>query len=112
VNELWATVWRVLRDPRISASVVLGFSALGGLVLIVAGYWGTADLRLVVYQFPFLVSGGIGGIGLLGLSLSLLSVHFDRVASIEERRELAQLQRATMRLVRDLEQRRRQPSGD
>ena len=106
MNELWATLWRVLRDPRVSTVLVLAVSVLCGLVLIVAGYWGTADLALVVYQLPYVLSGGFAGIAIVGVALALLSIHFDRAEGAEERRDLAEVRRDTMRLARRLSQSR------
>ena len=107
MNELWSALFRILRDPRISATLILGLWVASGLALICAAYWGTADRALVVFQLPYVVSGGLGGIALVGLGLALLSVHVDRVASIEERQRLADVHRRTMRLARALAERQR-----
>ena len=106
MNDLWATLWQVVRDPRIRTTLILGAWVALGLGIVVGAYWGTADLGLVVYQLPYVLSGAIGGLALVGIGLALLSVHFDRVESIEERRELAEVQRKTMRIARALSQRR------
>ena len=106
MNELWATLWRVLRDPRISTTLILGSFVLGGLGLIAAAYWGTAGRGLVVFQLPFVLSGALAGVAVVGIGLGLLSIHFDRVESIEERRELAEVQAKIMRLVRTAAERR------
>ena len=106
MNELWATLWRVVRDPRISTSLVLGTFVVGGLALIVTAYWATAGRGLVVFQLPFLLSGAVAGVAVVGIGLALLSVHFDRVESIEERRELAEVQAQIMRLAREAVERR------
>ena len=100
MNELWATLWRVLRDPRISTTLVLGGFVFGGLGMIVAAYWGTAGRGLVVFQLPWVLSGALAGLAVVGIGLALLSIHFDRVESIEERQELAEAQAKIMRLVR------------
>ena len=106
MNELWATLWRVLRDPRISTSLALGTFVVSGLALIIAAYWGTAGRGLVVFQLPYVLSGALAGLALVGIGLALLSVHFDRVESIEERQELADVQAKLMRLVRSAAERR------
>lgn len=99
MTDLWRTLWDTVRDPRLSAALVLGLMTVAGLVLVVVGYRGTSDLARVVYQLPYVISGGIGGIALVGISLALLSIHLDRVEGAEERYELAQVQREIMRLV-------------
>jgi hypothetical protein len=105
VSELWRTLGAILRDPRISASLVLGLLSATGLGFVLAAYWGTADEALVVFQLPYVVSGGLGGIALLGIGLSLLSTHLDRASRAEERQALAQIRIDTMRLTKALSQR-------
>jgi hypothetical protein len=86
--------------------LILGTWGIVGLVTIIAAYRGTADLALVVLQLPYVLSGGLGGIAIVGISLGLASVHFDRVESIEERRELAQLHKRMMQLTKTVAERR------
>jgi hypothetical protein len=45
--------------------------ALAGLVALVAGWFGVSDTALVAEQLPYLVSGGLGGLFLLGVAASL-----------------------------------------
>ena len=95
MNELW----RVLRDPRVSTSLLLGVLVAVGLALIGVGYRGGAATLFVVLQMPFLVSGGFAGVALVGLGLGLLRVHSDRVEAAEERAAYAALQRETLLLL-------------
>jgi hypothetical protein len=95
VNELWA----VLKDPRVSTTVVLGATVVAGLALIVLGYRGAAATLLVPFQVPFLVSGAMAGLAVVGTALTLLRVHLDRVEAAEERRAIAELQRDALRLL-------------
>lgn len=106
MNELWATLWQVLRDPRIRTTLILAGGVAAGLGVVIGAYLGTAGLGLVVYQVPYVVSGALGGIAIVGIAMALLSIHFDRVESIEERREMAEIQRQAMRLVRTVLARR------
>lgn len=95
MNEVWA----VLKDPRISTLLVLAATVAAGLGLIILGYRGAAATLIVPFQVPFLVSGAIAGLALVGSGLLLLSVHLDRVEAAEERRQLADLQRDALRLL-------------
>jgi hypothetical protein len=93
MTELWA----MLRDPRVSTTCVLVGLLSVGFGLIWLGYRSIAALGLVASQMPYVVSGGVVGMAMVGTALSLLSVHIDRVEAAEERRLLAQLQRNAMR---------------
>jgi hypothetical protein len=95
VNELW----RILRDPRVTTTLVLGAVVLAGFGLIGAGYRGAAALLLVPFQVPYLVSGAVLGLASVGGGLALLIVHLDRTEAAEERRAVAALQRDVLRLL-------------
>jgi len=95
VNELW----RILRDPRVTTSLVLSAVVLAGFALLGAGYRGAAALLFVPFQVPFLVSGAVVGLGFVGGGLALLIVHLDRTEAAEERRAVAALQRDVLRLL-------------
>lgn len=92
-------IWTVLRDPRVSITLVFGAIVLGGLALIGVGYRGAAALLLVPLQVPYLVSGGVVGLAAVGGGLALLVVHLDRTEAAQERREVARLQREVLRLL-------------
>lgn len=51
-----------------SAAVVL---TLAGVICLLAGYAGVADSEILAEQTRFIVSGGIGGLFLLGLGATL-----------------------------------------
>ena len=95
MNELW----RILRDPRVTTSLVLAGAVLVGFGLIGAGYRGAAALLFVPFQVPFLVSGAVVGLAFVGGALALLIVHLDRTEAAEERRAVAALQRDVLRLL-------------
>lgn len=95
MNELW----RVLRDPRVTTSLVLAAAVLAGFGLIGAGYRGAAALLAVPFQVPYLVSGAVVGIAFIGAGLALLIVHLDRTEAAEERRAVVALQRDVLRLL-------------
>ena len=86
-------IWKALRDPRVSTALVLAAVVVVGLALIGQGYRGAADTLVVPFQVPFLVSGAMAGIAVLGGGLALLSAHLERTEAAEERRAVADLQR-------------------
>jgi hypothetical protein len=92
-------VWRLLRDPRVSTTLVLGMTVLAGFALLGLGSRGLAPLLNVALQVPFLVSGGIGGLAVVGLGLALFSTHVDRTDAAAERDAVAALQRDVLRLL-------------
>lgn len=95
-------LWRVLRDPRVSTTLVLAAVVIGGLLLLSQGWRGTAATLFVPYQVPYLVSGVIAGVACVGAGLALLRVHLDRTEAAQERQETAALQREVLRLLADV----------
>ena len=94
MNELW----RTLRDPRVSTTLVLLAVLVGGFVAVWLGYREIAREGLVPFQVPYLVSGGVVGLAMIGTALGLLTIHINRVEEAEERRLLTELQREALRL--------------
>ena len=92
-------LWRILRDPRVSTSIVLALLVVGGFALLALGWRGAAATLLVPFQVPYIISGGLLGLAVLGAGLSLLTVHLDRTEAAEERRRTAELQREVLRLL-------------
>jgi hypothetical protein len=72
------------RDPRIVLAIVCG---LGGAVALLLGYLGVSDTLDPGQQLPYLISGGVGALFLLGLSATLL-FSTDLGATRREVREL------------------------
>ena len=81
---------QTLRDPFAVSVIVLGVLAVTGLVGIAVGWKGAAAELDVSVQVPYIVSGAIGGLALLGFSLGLLLIQARRR---EEARRRADLQR-------------------
>lgn len=60
-------------DPRLTTYVVKAASAVlivAGLVVVLVGYLGVRDEPNVELQIPYLASGGIGGLALVGLGVA------------------------------------------
>lgn len=93
-------IWKVLRDPRVSTTLVLAAAVLIGFALVGAGWRGAAALLFVPLQVPYLVSGAVVGLAVVGAGLALLVVHLDRAEAAQERREMAALQRDVLRLLK------------
>ena len=95
-------LWRVLRDPRVSTTLVLAAIVVGGFLLLSQGWRGSAATLLTAYQLPYLVSGAIAGLACIGAGLVLLRVHLDRTEAAQERQETAALQRQVLRMLNDV----------
>ena len=93
-------IWQVLRDPRVSVTLVVSSVVLIGFALVGVGYRASAALLFVPLQLPYVVSGGVLGLAAVGAGLALLMVHLDRAEAAQERREVAALQRDVLRLLR------------
>lgn len=73
--------------------VATGFGALA------LAWRGTARVVEVGLQFPQVVSGGLGGLGLVLTGLLVLSVQGSRVASARERQAMGRLADRTITLA-------------
>lgn len=67
---------------RNTMHLAVGFAA-AGFLLIVMGWNGAAGVDYVQGQVPYLISGGVGGLGLIGLGLMLALVQELRRSSAE-----------------------------
>jgi hypothetical protein len=100
-----------LRDPAAQASLVLAAMALVGFVMFVLGWRGGARTVYVPLQVPWLVSGSIGGLALIGLALGALSIHLGRRQDAEHRAVVEQVVRQAAELAEDLRTGRRELTG-
>lgn len=78
----------VFDDSRRPVQVAVAFAATG-FVLIVLGWNGAANLDYTQGQIPYLISGGVAGLALVLVGLTLLVVH--------------EIKRATARLLAAME---------
>ena len=97
----------VLADPGTRAYVVLVALALVGFVMLGLAWRGGARTVYVPLQMPWLVSGGIAGLALLGLSLGAWSIHAGRRQDAEHRAAVETLTRQAAELAEDLRSGRR-----
>ena len=67
-----------LRDSGIQAMVVLFALAIAGFVLMALAWRGAARYIYVPLQIPWLMSGGLIGLALVGISLGAWNIHLGR----------------------------------
>ena len=88
-----------LRDPYTVSVTVLVVLAAAGLAGIVIGWRGAAASLVVSVQLPYIVSGVIGGVALLGFALGLLIIQVRRRREALERAEFDRVVRAAADLL-------------
>ncbi len=62
----WLTAFRLLWDRALAAAC-----AVGGVLALILGWWGVHDKLFVAEQIPYLISGGLGGLFLMGAAAVL-----------------------------------------
>ena len=67
--QLSPDIMERLRDPRLVLALVAG---IAGAIAVFVGYFGVSGTLDPAQQLPYLVSGGVGGLFLLGLAATLL----------------------------------------
>jgi hypothetical protein len=75
------------RRTDLLLKLAAGALTAAGVIVVLVGYLGVRDHDDIVLQLPYVVSGGLGGLGLIGLgALALLQyqsrVHTAAVASL------------------------------
>lgn len=70
--------------PGETRNIAMGL-ILSGVGILVLGWYGAARIDYVQGQIPYLISGGLGGLGLMGAGFTLLLVQESR----RRRRDLA-----------------------
>ena len=88
-----------LRDPYTVSVTVLVVLAAGGLAGIGIGWRGAAASLVVSVQLPYIVSGVIGGLALLGFALGLLIIQVRRRREAERRADFDRVVRAAADLL-------------
>jgi hypothetical protein len=86
-------------DSWTMSVVILAIAAATGMTGIVLGWRGAAGRVDLADQLPYVVSGAIGGIALLGFALTVFCVQTRRRAEAHHRLELARLTLAVENLA-------------
>lgn len=92
-------IWRALRDPRVSTTLVFASLVIAGFALLALGWRGVAATLYVVLQVPWAVSGSFAGVAVIGTGLALLITHLNRAEAAAERAQLAEMQREVLRAL-------------
>ena len=75
---------RLLRDPALPGLLLMAALVVAGFAAITIGYFGAARLIYVPLQMPEIVSGGVGGLALIGVGAYLFGVQIDRQHAARE----------------------------
>lgn len=105
-------VVRWLRDPALPGLLMMIVIVLGGVVAIYFGWRGVARTIYVPLQLPEIVSGGVGGIALIGLGLALFDLQMTRHELALERKQNADILDEIASLVTLAPEMRRRSRGD
>ena len=105
-------VVRWLRDPALPGLLIMVGIVIGGVVAIYFGWRGVARTIYVPLQLPEIVSGGLGGIALVGLGLALFDLQMTRHELALERKQNAEILNEIASLVTLAPELRRQTRGD
>ena len=88
-----------VRDPSAQSVIVLVLLALIGFAMLALAWRGGARTVYVPLQMPWLVSGGLAGLGLLGMALGAVSIHLSRRDDAAHRAEIEGLVRDAAELA-------------
>lgn len=88
-----------LRDPGVQSVLVLAGLAIAGFVMFGLAWRGGARTPYVPLQIPWFVSGGMAGLGLLGMALGGWSIHLGRRQDAVHREATEDLVREAVELA-------------
>jgi hypothetical protein len=100
----WVAAWR---DPGVQAIAVLVALAVAGFVMLGLAWRGAARTVYVPLQSPWVISGGLAGLALLGMALGAWSIHLGRRDDAEHRAVVEDLVREAAELAESMRADRR-----
>lgn len=77
---------RFVRDPAFPGVALIATLLLSGFAVVLVAWSGVARTLYVALQVPHLVSGGLGGLALMGAGAALLDIQLSRRESAREQR--------------------------
>lgn len=83
-----------LRDPFVVSTAVLCALIVAGLFGVAVAWRGAAASLVVAFQLPFIVSGALGGLALVGFAAGLLLIQVRRRAEARHRADFDRVVRA------------------
>lgn len=90
VEEVWLrrslAAIRFVRHPAFPGLAVMSVLVLAGFAAVALAWKASASLLHVALQLPYVVSGGLGGLALIGVGLGLLYVQMGRRDAAREQR--------------------------
>lgn len=102
---------RRTRDPFVVSCTVAVALVLAGLAFLAAAWHGSARTVFVPFQFPWVVSAGVGGLALVGSGSAVLVVQAGRHAAARRRQELDSLTDQVVRVIDAMVDRRSAGGG-
>jgi hypothetical protein len=87
-------------DPYAVAIGVVVALAVAGLIGVAVAWRGLAASAVVALQLPYAVSGGVGGLALVGFALGIASIQASRRAAAVERAEFGRVVDAAAEVLR------------
>jgi hypothetical protein len=91
-----------LRDPGVRAAVILAGFVIAGFVVILLAWVGTSEKGYVALQLPWVVSGAMVGLALIGVGAALLDIHLWRRQAATRRTVLSEVVRDTSELAESI----------
>lgn len=86
-------------DPAVRAFAVLALLVVAGFVTLALAWHGAARTPYVPLEVPWVVSGGIAGLALIGMGLGALSIQLSRREAAEQRAAVEELVRAAAEVI-------------
>ncbi len=88
-----------MKGPAQLASYIAALLVGGGFLIIVLAWSGAAERNSLPQQFPYLLSGGLTGLGMIVAGMIVLTVQAARMQTAQRARLMRELNTAMSRLV-------------